>query len=139
MSNNFARFATVSSVKFQVCTFVRLIVCRQSNVCFRPRLTLFPCSHARQLCTFGFMFSSFRAHSKVHDSLEHCVFATTCPTDQKSGLFVIVDFAAKKNSFQKSINIARCFLSWVCFMWSHHSSSRKFCIQSACCSARPFA
>ena len=56
-------------------------------------------------------------HTSVfHEIDDVSVFVTRCPTDQKSGLFVIVDFAANKNSFQESNNIARCFVSGVCFM-----------------------
>ena len=32
---------------------------RQANVFFRPILTLIPCSHARQPCTFGLVFFIF--------------------------------------------------------------------------------
>ena len=55
--------------------------------------------------------------SVFHESADVSVFVTKCPTDQKSGLFVIVDVAANKNSFQESNNIARCCVSNVCFMW----------------------
>ena len=56
------------------------IVCRQSNVCFRPRLTLIPCAHARQPCTFGLCF--FRAHAEVHDRLQHCVLRDCTSTNR---------------------------------------------------------
>ena len=56
----------------------------------------------------------------THTSVFHesdRVFVTKWPTDQKSGLFVIVDSATNKNSFQQSNNIARRFVSSLCFMW----------------------
>ena len=57
-------------------------------------------------------------HTSVfQESDDVSVFVTKCPTDQKSGLCVIVDFAANKYSFQKSNNIARCFVTSVCFTW----------------------
>ena len=99
--------------------------------------SMFTCSVAPLVSCF----SSLRAHSEVHERLHHCVlrdcissnrcdahfrfhesdavsiFVTKCPTDWKSVLFVIVDVATNKNSFQESNHIARCFVSRVRFMW----------------------
>ena len=74
--------------------------------------------HVRIHITFGTVLPrTVVTHTSVfHKSDDVSVFVTKCPTDQKSGLFVIVDFAANKKSFQKSNNIARCFVSGVCFM-----------------------
>ena len=67
---------------------------------------------------FGTVPRTVVTHTSVfHESDDVSVFVTKSPTDQKSGLFVIVDSATNKNSFQQSNNIARCFVSSLCFMW----------------------
>ena len=116
------------------------------TLCFRPRLTLIPRPHARKPCTFGFVFSSFRRHSEDHDRLQHCAFrdcARVPNRPKKSGLFVIVDLAAIKNSFQKSNNTARRFVSCVYFMWSffmfHRNSSPHRALQRSSESIRHVA
>ena len=67
--------------------------------------------------SFGTVFPRTVAmHTSVfRESDDVSVFVTKCPTDKKSGLLVIVNFPTNKNSFQKSNNIARCFVSGVCF------------------------
>ena len=69
--------------------------------------------------SFGSVFPrTVVTHTSVfHESDDVSVFVTKCPTDQKSGLFVINDFVSDKNSLQESSNIARCLVSCVCFMW----------------------
>ena len=69
--------------------------------------------------SFGTVFSrTVVTHTSVfHESDAVSVSVTKCPTDWKSGLFVIVDVATNKNSFQESNHIARCFVSRVRFMW----------------------
>ena len=50
------------------------IVCRHSTVCFRSRLTLIPCSHAKQPCTFGFCV--FHLFESVLKFMIICITAT---------------------------------------------------------------
>ena len=80
--------------------------------------------------SFGTVFPrNVVTHTSVrHESDDVSVFATKCPTDQKSGLFVVVDFATNKNSFQKSNQIAGwyvpvCSSSGVVFYLFHRHPS----------------
>ena len=62
--------------------------------------------------------------SVLHESDDVSVFVTKCPTDQKSGLFVIADLATNKNSFPNPTALLGA-LSPVCaYMW------RDFCCSS---------
>ena len=59
-----------------------------------------------------------------HESDDVSVFVAKCLTDQKSGLLVIVDFVANKNSFQKSnkhcsVLCLWCVLHVACFLLFH--------------------
>ena len=56
--------------------------------------------------------------SVLHESDDVCIFVTKYPTDHKSELFFIIDFATNKNSFQEANNTVRCFVCCVCFTWS---------------------
>ena len=63
---------------------------------------------------------SIASHTSIFlDSDDVCIFVAQCPTDQKSGLFVIVDFASNKHALQETNSIVLCFVSSVCFVWSN--------------------
>ena len=175
MSNNFARFATVSSVNsmvarlsgclcveslfiitFMFMTFQHLpsasnftstnCLSREKEECLSTFERVFPtkidadsrftCQAALHLwfrifhlckrtlkfvhvcitTSFGTVFPrTVVAHTSVfHESDDVSFFVTKCPANQKSGMSVIIDFATNKNEFQKSNNIAPCFVSCVC-------------------------
>ena len=64
--------------------------------------------------------SSIVCHTSIfHESDDVCIFVTRCPTDQESGLCVIVDLALNKHALQETNNIVRCIVSSVCFVWSN--------------------
>ena len=68
--------------------------------------------------SFGTVFSrTVVTHTSVFpESDDVSVFVTKSPTDQKSGLLVIVHFAANKNSFQKIQQLCAVLLSPVCVL-----------------------
>ena len=88
----------------------------------------------------------YRTLPFFHECDDDSVFVTECRAGQKSGLSVIVVFAANKNSFQKSDNVARCFVSFVCLVCSdvyrytstemHITLPCRVWIHSACRTAR---